>query len=41
MAYRVVPIHGTPHNVTDLYGLLGYAYPKYVTTDFLPGGQLC
>ncbi|UKZ48031.1 hypothetical protein TrVGV298_002267 [Trichoderma virens] len=32
--YLVVPIHGSPHNISELYTLTGYAYPKYKTTDF-------
>ncbi|KAL7916698.1 hypothetical protein GGI35DRAFT_485828 [Trichoderma velutinum] len=39
--YLVVPIHGTPHNISELYTLTGYSYPNYKTTDFRSGGALC
>ena len=38
---RAIPIHGTPKNSTELYAALGYEYPDYKTTDFIPGGPWC
>ena len=36
-----LPIHGPPTNQSELYDEVGYEYPDYKTTDFLPGGPWC
>lgn len=38
---RVIPLHGVPTNVTELYELTGYSYPPLKMSDFKPGGVWC
>jgi hypothetical protein len=37
----VIPLHGVPTNVTELYAAAGYSYPDYKISDFIPGGKWC